>query len=272
MAYRILVPLDGSAQSEAVLPFLVLLASKTSIELELFRCFEPLSTVYALPELDEHLSQDKLGDLMLGYLQSKQSALEKIPSQVRVACGVPSSEILDRSKAVDMVILSSHGRKAPGRWQIGSVTMRIASFCEKPVLVIPVAPPRPTLETLLVGLDGSLFAERALAVAAEFAKALGAKVVLYRAVPESHGVVSPEAGAAGATAYLEKIAKGYPDQPMSTVVGADGKIDIAQRAKELEADLVVIGSHGLRDVARRVIGSVAEDVLHQARCPVLVVR
>jgi nucleotide-binding universal stress UspA family protein len=55
-------------------------------------------------------------------------------------------------------------------------------------------------------------------------------------------------------------------------VRADGKIDIAQRAEELGAELIVIGSHGLRDVARRVMGSVAEDTLHQAHCPVLVVR
>jgi nucleotide-binding universal stress UspA family protein len=46
---------------------------------------------------------------------------------------------------------------------------------------------------------------------------------------------------------------------------------IIANAEELEADLIVVGSHG-RDAVERVIhGSVSEDVVRGARCPVLVV-
>ncbi len=271
--YRILVPLDGSAQSEVVLPFLNLLASKADVEVELLRCFEPPSAVYAMSELDEHLNESQLQALMLRYLQTKQGALKGIPSQVRVACGEPSSEILDRSEGKDFVVLASRGRRAPGRWRIGSVTMRIASFSPKPVLVIPSAPVgRSRLETLLVGLDGSVSAERALSVGAKLAKDLSAGVILFQAVPKGLGVADPEVALREARVYLENLAKGYPEQPMSIEVRTDGKIDLAERAEELGADLVALGSHGLRDPARRVMGSTAEDALHQARCPVLVVR
>jgi nucleotide-binding universal stress UspA family protein len=48
--------------------------------------------------------------------------------------------------------------------------------------------------------------------------------------------------------------------------------EIAQLAADLEADLVVIGTHGRRGVSRALLGSVAESTVRLAPCPVLVVR
>lgn len=48
--------------------------------------------------------------------------------------------------------------------------------------------------------------------------------------------------------------------------------EIAQLASDLEADLVVIGTHGRRGFRRLLLGSVAEGVVRLAHCPVLVVR
>ena len=48
--------------------------------------------------------------------------------------------------------------------------------------------------------------------------------------------------------------------------------EIAQLAADLNADLVVIGTHGRRGVARALLGSVAETTVRFAPCPVLVVR
>lgn len=48
-------------------------------------------------------------------------------------------------------------------------------------------------------------------------------------------------------------------------------IGISRLASELEADLIVIGTHGLQGVARWLLGSVAEGVVRLAQCPILVV-
>jgi nucleotide-binding universal stress UspA family protein len=50
---------------------------------------------------------------------------------------------------------------------------------------------------------------------------------------------------------------------------AKGLLDIA---KELCADLIIVGSHGEAGIARLLLGSVAQDVVEDASCPVLVVR
>jgi nucleotide-binding universal stress UspA family protein len=47
---------------------------------------------------------------------------------------------------------------------------------------------------------------------------------------------------------------------------------IAQLAADLDADLVVVGSHGRRGMSRLVLGSVAERVSRLARCPVWIIR
>jgi nucleotide-binding universal stress UspA family protein len=48
--------------------------------------------------------------------------------------------------------------------------------------------------------------------------------------------------------------------------------EIAQLASDVEADLIVVGTHGRRGVPRLILGSVAEATLRLAPCPVLVVR
>ncbi len=48
--------------------------------------------------------------------------------------------------------------------------------------------------------------------------------------------------------------------------------EIAQLAADVEADLLVVGTHGRRGVPRLILGSVAEATLRLAPCPVLVVR
>jgi nucleotide-binding universal stress UspA family protein len=48
--------------------------------------------------------------------------------------------------------------------------------------------------------------------------------------------------------------------------------EIADLAMEVEADLIVVGTHSRRGMSRWVLGSVAEGVVRRAECPVLVVR
>ena len=47
---------------------------------------------------------------------------------------------------------------------------------------------------------------------------------------------------------------------------------ILQTAKEIHADLIVIGTHGRRGISRFLLGSVAEAIVRSAPCPVLTVR
>lgn len=86
---------------------------------------------------------------------------------------------------------------------------------------------------------------------------------------------------AEATAHVERYVderyRALVDAPSGLKVRAHCRAEapaheIAQFAADLEADLVVVGTHGRRGIARLLLGSVAEAVVRLAPCPVLVVR
>jgi universal stress protein A len=64
---------------------------------------------------------------------------------------------------------------------------------------------------------------------------------------------------------------GIPAERVSVLYGRPAA-EIQAQAEKLEADLIVVGSHGRRGLARVMLGSTANAVLHGARCDVLTVR
>jgi nucleotide-binding universal stress UspA family protein len=55
-------------------------------------------------------------------------------------------------------------------------------------------------------------------------------------------------------------------------VSGDPAVEIVKQAAAVEADLIVLGTHGRTGIKRLLLGSVAENVVRTASCPVLVVR
>ena len=139
---------------------------------------------------------------------------------------------------------------------------------------------------ILVPLDGSAQAERALPVAARIARASGAHLLLVRAVtlPVSFGLAYEEGRvqwhlmrdeSATAQDYLSTIARSdtLAALPVETFVamGAAASV-ILDVSAEREIDLVVLTSHGQSGVLRWMMGSVAGHVVHDSLAPVLVLR
>ena len=277
MQYKVLAPLDGSPQAECVLPMLRLLATKLELEVRLLRCFESLATVYSLPELSvagvDFANDQRLREFSMAYLPSKGNELDGIATTAEVECASAAVGILARTDEADLTVMASHGRGGLEGFLLGSVTTKVVRSSRKPVLV--VAGPtveNPKLEKIMVGLDGSEFSERALAEASKLALRFGAKLILYRAVPMVYSVMAPEIEMEQAHSDLDRLALTLPKVDFIKLVQRTGGfVDIVERAEELQVDLVVLGSHGRRGLSRTIMGSVAEGVLHEAKCPVMVI-
>lgn len=139
---------------------------------------------------------------------------------------------------------------------------------------------------ILVPLDGSLRAERALPVAARIARASQGTVVMLRVVslPMQYGPPSAPATYTselldteemGARDYLTSVAQsdtlaGVPTEIQ--VETASPALAILNAATTRHADLIVISSHGRTGLARWVLGSVAQHVVRHSAVPVLVLR
>jgi nucleotide-binding universal stress UspA family protein len=122
---------------------------------------------------------------------------------------------------------------------------------------------------ILVALDFSESSARAAAVAAEWAAAFGGRLLLASVVPLS-GKREAEARAA-----LEAfpIPGGNELVESRTVVQAlSPDLGLLQLARERGADLIVMGTHGRSGLRHIRLGSTAERVVENARCPVLTVR
>lgn len=137
--------------------------------------------------------------------------------------------------------------------------------------------------TIVVGTDGSRTAAAAVELAASLARAHGAKlhlVAAYRA-PEpftTGGLGASDTGEseaflrAATDEMLKEVASGLKDLKVKRHSGEGAAAAVIVRvADEVGADLIVVGSKGMRGT-RRILGSVPNTVAHRAGCHVLVAK
>lgn len=139
---------------------------------------------------------------------------------------------------------------------------------------------------ILVPLDGSTRAERAIPVAARIARASGGAVILVRVESRARALwpsMAPQpAGTAMATTtalteaeqYLSVASKTIPDDIPTETMALFGPPapTILAAAHSCQADLIILCSHGYTGMTRWVLGSVAEKVARHCAVPVLVLR
>jgi nucleotide-binding universal stress UspA family protein len=144
------------------------------------------------------------------------------------------------------------------------------------------------LGPIVVPLDGSVLAERALAPARALARANGAEVLFVRVATPARmlvpadvalGATYPEQplveARADAQSYLEALHTAFVGDELDARISVrEGDVAgaVVDAARQARAQLIVMSSHGYSGVRRWLLGSVAEKVLHGAPCPVWVVR
>ncbi|MGE0487950.1 MAG: universal stress protein [Vulcanimicrobiota bacterium] len=121
--------------------------------------------------------------------------------------------------------------------------------------------------TILVPLDGSMTAERAIAPALELARQHQGAVVFIQVFPV--GVEPPESAREYLGVRVESARAAGVEASSETHAGEAHQV-ILERAAQV--DTVVMSSHGRSGFNRLLLGSVTEKVVRQAPCPVLVVR
>jgi nucleotide-binding universal stress UspA family protein len=138
----------------------------------------------------------------------------------------------------------------------------------------------------LVGIDGSPSGDKALRYAIELAAARGARlrvvtvtdISMTRAsalVGAGFQFVVPSAEEAAREALgdaREALESAESKSSCAVLPLADPAHGLVHEAVKCGAGLIIVGSHGRRGLARALLGSVAEKVVREAPCPVLVVR
>jgi nucleotide-binding universal stress UspA family protein len=249
---RVLVGMDGSPESlEAAAQATVLAEADASIEL--------VTAWHLAPPIATGLSPALYDTDTTGVEAAAEAVVaaahEKFPTaRTKTAQGLPGDVLIGRACAIDatLVALGSHGQRRLEGILFGSTATRMIHDAPCSVLVARAGRSGDP-QRIVVGVDGSPSSALAYAAAQHLAARFGSELVV--AVAERDSLIDP----AAVSLIVGDGFRVTPDEPVPVLVAASA-----------EADLLVVGTRGLRGV--RALGSVSERVAHRAACSTLIVR
>lgn len=271
--FRVLVPLDGSSLAEQVLPWV------EHICLQAAEPGEPprIDLLSVIPE-----AKPEEGKTARAHLEEVQRRLAGLglEAAVHLRIGEPAQAILAcaRAEAPDLVAMCSHGRGGIARLVRGSVAEQVLRRCERPLLLVTPRTGEPApVGKVLVPLDGSDRSAAVLPLVERVARAEKASVVLLRTIPDPvtrpvmAATFTPEWVQASLAPWKQRLeARGLAVEAHAGT--GDPAREITREAERIGAGLIAMTTHGHEGFERLVEGSATEQVLRQARIPLLVVR
>jgi nucleotide-binding universal stress UspA family protein len=293
LSTHLLVPLDGSALAEAVLPSAIVLARAFPARVTLLHVVEPHApeTVHG----DRHLTRSEDAEAYLEQIVAQLAAQGvQASALVRPGSGNVAAAIAEEAAGThaDLVVLCTHGRGGLRDALFGSVAQQVLQHGTTPVFLLkPDGPSDFVCRTIMVPLDGSDAAAGALPSAAAIARACGAALRLVSVVPTPE-TAPPERAAATRlmpsaaaevldleAAQMQEYLIGLTSTLAAGGITASGVVErgeavrmLLDAAKVSQADLIVMATHGRSGLAGTWAGSVASRVIGHTAIAVLLVR
>jgi nucleotide-binding universal stress UspA family protein len=269
---HVLIPLDGSAIAEAVIPVAMTLGPSR------------VTFLHVEEELDAPAAAEAM------FVSAREHAgLADDRCLALVRRGRPADAILAAANEVGatLLALSSHGRTGFNRLVLGSVAEEVVRAASTPVLLVRAGEhliTRPVFERPLIGYDGSERAWRAVEALALLARGRAGEGTLLAA----HDVAPLRPAEAdelmerlvarqrqGLFEVLERAAERARHLGLKVITSIrEGRPStvLLEAAEETGSTVVVVGTHGRSLLTRWIFGSVAEELLHASTLPLLVVR
>jgi nucleotide-binding universal stress UspA family protein len=273
---RIILAIDGSPQST--------LAAKS---LAHFGPVEEVVLVHAtaLPDLDHPMITPELRDSVLQEVEAMPLIPEGSGSVQRIhQIGTPSQVILDTAKSAqaDLIVLGARGLSPVKELVLGSVSHRVLLHASCSTLIIKT--PLENLHHILVPIEGVEDAERIMTFFDKLQIPYPIHLTFMTVWPQprlpwpvtlGQSQLLEERALEHAQEMVEHIASQFKkgNRQTSSVIGlGDPAFAILEQAQTLQPNLLMVGSHGRKGMTRFLLGSVSHKLVHQAQCPVLVVR
>jgi nucleotide-binding universal stress UspA family protein len=272
MFKNILVALDGSPQSERIVPLAKSLARSSGGELHLVRV------------IDEHASYEQIDESVRNMAAVTTGLVkEKIVPDIHIARGQVVDQILREVELVNagVLLMSTGSHSGLSHALLGSVTEQVFARATVPVLALSShAELGSDLRSILVPRDASLGSAQALSAAKSIARATGARIELLHVVEP---LVRYFRGRYIEPGFEEEI-RGESEEELTRVAStleelgfkASGRAVIGQPgsaivavANEIDAGLIVMTTNGLTGLRPRILGSVTHEVLRNSNAPML---
>jgi nucleotide-binding universal stress UspA family protein len=294
---HILLPLDGTAMAERVVPVARALADAQQTRITLLHILERGAPEHKHGE--PHLREAPAAEAYLRELAGRCFA-----DHARVDWHTHGDPVRDLVASMvehasefrpDLVVMCAHGNERWKRWWMGNLAQRLLHAAARRSLVaarVPILLVQPDtrgqvafpFHRILVPLDGSDAHEQGLAPAAQMARQLGIPLLLFTALSARASVRGTKSAAAAllprASEEVLRIAEAeaaahlqvHVEELRASGVDAAGRVarvepaqGIVETAAEVNADLIVLGTHALTAANAFWSGSVTPRVLQSAR-------
>jgi nucleotide-binding universal stress UspA family protein len=287
---RILCPVDFSEFSAKAYDYAYSLARRYGAKLFVEHVVQSLTSVYPYYAFPASVSQ-VYSDLNADAEKQLQEFVRKhrwdgVQPDCVVHNGPLAQSILSfaEKRAVDLIVIGTHGRHGLDRLTMGSVTEKILRKAPCPVLAVRrpahdfVEPEKPQdnvhLRKILACTDFSDHANRALSYAFSLAMEYNAELTLLHVLEDIPASTDLRSTTADAVRQLERPIPGDARNwctIWSTVRIGKPYQEIIQLALEAQTDLVILGVQGRNALDLALFGSTTHRVIQLGPCPVLAV-
>jgi nucleotide-binding universal stress UspA family protein len=234
----------------------------------------------------------------------------KYGAEVVVQSGSPADVLLNvtESKGAELLVTGSVGMSGAKRFKLGNVPNKLSHHADRDMLIVKTDAPGKTedfdgYKKILVGTDGSPTAMRAVRMASQLAKELGAALSIVTAYePPTEHELEQERKGAGDMASMwsqSKIQRDTPTEFQWRIAGAEQAQDVVERATDCavemgiqdadvrtvegppaesllsiaedeDFDLIAVGSVGMSGAKRFMLGNVPHRLSHHTPTDILI--
>lgn len=277
----IVVGTDGSSHAADAVMWAAREAHRSGLPLRIVTVFQRWAGL-RLGSDDVHSAQEEHARELLD--EARDTVLTHfadLPVEAVLRSGEPVEELGRMSTDARLLVTGTRGRGGFTGMLLGSTSHSLTAHAAAPLVVVPGPPPPPT-GSIVVGVDGSEEATRALDFAAEQAHGRQVPLVAVQVVAEPPWFGPTEVygewvqdvlamAEEDLEANLAPIRQRFSHLEIHARVLRGHPADELRRAGD-GAQLLVVGSHG-RSIGRSVlVGSISHGVLHHASCPVAVLK
>ena len=282
MFSTVVLALDGSDGAKKAIPVAAELAEREGAKLVLAHVTEYLAAKGGeLP----HPGEEEIRAEIEG--EAEHLSTRGVETEVQFAdsvLGGPAHaivEIADRTGG-DLIVTGTRGHTPVADVLLGSVSHRLLHIGKRPILVVPASVAGGArMNTIVLALDGSEAAKRAIPIAVGLARENKSSLVIAHIDERmgTRGQAPIDTEEEEIQAEIQRLVKDLAAEGIEAKIemaemaalGAEIAQAIADIAEKSRADLIVTGTRGHSELAGMLVGSVTQRLLHVAKQPVLAV-
>jgi nucleotide-binding universal stress UspA family protein len=282
---KIAILLDASTYAAQAIPYAEVICNATGAHLSLLSSVKDFTPAYQEAYEETRQFRQTYLDGVAKELRKKGLQVEVLVRPGRLA---DATAALVEEENIDLVVTSTRGKSGNKHWLSGGVSSKLMRRITKPVLLVQVEEATnghvPSMEKIMLPLDGSIFSERSLPYARAFAHAFGSKLILLGVpqVPEVEHYRAPAQAVeeirnqtvANMEKFLKAVARSLREDGLEVETSTTGSLPVrtvVSAAEEQDVDMIMLTSRGRGGWDLLFMGSVSERIVEQSERAIFMV-